>query len=971
MSNPRIRTGALGDIAGKDRAARQLERIVLDARVPRLLDHHGYALQVVAGHVDLFAVRSNEKSRKGARHHLFRVETDEIILDLPELADNQSERVRVIAVGGPGAEALIVPRQQIKELGLIATWIGSVGTVLAGDNVDWSIREAELDQKSEIAPRERRRGFAQDILWASVAAGSIRLMGVEPAYASTSPPALLASGMWIEAGERASAVVFQRDRPSSDNDVWAAIDQFHLCAMACIQGRLRADASREAQRLLRRVETSRTQATEVLDRLSAVIVRRSVSGPQSTDAHDPLLAVSHMVGEAIDAPIVRPPERTPGRQEFGDLVEIARASRLRVRRTLLRANWWNRDVGPLVAWHGDERDPVALIPASHRRYLMIEPKSGMTRSVNEEIAAELSTEAAMLYRTLPARPLSLWNLLAFSVRAAPADLARITLSAALLGLLSLAAPLIVYELVNSVLPRTELDQLAFCAAALAVTAIAVAGVQLMQGVAMLRLEGVLDWKLQAAVIDRLLRLPASFFREYTVGDLVTRSLGIDAIRRIFTGQTLRSLLAGMFCWFSFIPMFYFDSRLALIATALTIVRAALIVAVSAVRLHHETRHFNLQGKLEGFILQLLAGIGKLRVAAATIRALAGWTTQFAAQKRHFIASQRAANALSVVETSFPIIATLIIFAAAMALGSSLTLDLGAFLAFFTAFGQAIASVGEWATAISSSLIAIPHLSRIRPLIENNLEFSDDRRSGGELSGAFELSRVTFRYATGGPPVLDTITLRVAAGEYLALVGPSGSGKSTVFRLLLGFEKVESGAIFFDGKAIDTLDISALRRQMGVVLQNGKLASGSIYENICAGVPLPLDQVWEAARLAGLEADLNAMPMGIHTMIAEGVSTISGGQRQRLMIARAIARRPRILLFDEATSSLDNQSQAIVSDSLGRLNVTRVVIAHRLSTVREADRIVVLVEGKIVQTGTFAELSETSGLFADLVQRQLL
>jgi NHLM bacteriocin system ABC transporter ATP-binding protein len=624
-----------------------------------------------------------------------------------------------------------------------------------------------------------------------------------------------------------------------------------------------------------------------------------------------------------------------------------------------------------VAWHGDERNPVALMPASRRRYLMIEPKSGATRVINEAFAAELSTEAAMLYQTLPARPLSLRDLLVFSMRAAPADLVRIAAGAALLGLLSLAAPLIIHELVDSVIPRTELDQLVFCAAALAVTALAMAGAQIMQGIAMLRLEGVLDWKLQAAVIDRLLRLPASFFRQYTVGDLVARALGIDAIRRVFTGQTLRSLLAGMFCWFSFLPMFYFDFRLALIAAALTMVRATLIIAVSAARLYHETRHFNLQGKLEGFVLQLLTGVGKLRVAAATVRALAGWTKQFAAQKRHFIASQRAANALSVVETSFPIVATLIIFAAAEASGSPLTLDLGAFLAFYTAFGQAIASVGEWATAMSDSLIAIPHLSRIRPLIGGTLEFAEDRRSGGELSGSFELSRVTFRYAAGGPPVLDNITLRVAAGEYVAIVGPSGSGKSTIFRLLLGFEKPEAGAVFFDGKAIDTLDISALRRQMGVVLQNGKLASGSIYENICGGMQLPVEQVWEAARLAGLEAELNAMPMGIHTMIAEGVSTISGGQRQRLMIARAIARRPRVLLFDEATSSLDNQSQAVVSDSLGRLNVTRVVIAHRLSTVRQADRIVVLVEGKIVQTGTFAELSETPGVFADLISRQLL
>jgi ABC-type bacteriocin/lantibiotic exporter with double-glycine peptidase domain len=342
-----------------------------------------------------------------------------------------------------------------------------------------------------------------------------------------------------------------------------------------------------------------------------------------------------------------------------------------------------------------------------------------------------------------------------------------------------------------------------------------------------------------------------------------------------------------------------------------------------------------------------------------------------AQRQHFLASQRAANALGVFESSFPLIATLIIFAVATWTKSSLLLNIGGFLAFFTAFGQSMGSVGAWAAGMSEALIAIPHLTRLRPLISGVAEISEDRKPPGELSGSVEFSRMTFRYVSNGPPVLDNVSLRINAGEYVAIVGPSGSGKSSLFRLLLGFEKAESGAVFFDGKAIDTLDISAVRRQLGVVLQHGTLASGSIYENICGGVQLPLEQAWEAARLAGLDADIKALPMGMHTVVSEGVNTLSGGQRQRVMIARAVARRPRILLFDEATSALDNQSQAIVSASLGNLNVTRIVIAHRLSTVRQVDRIIVLVDGKVVQTGSFAELSNTPGMFASFAQRQLL
>jgi NHLM bacteriocin system ABC transporter ATP-binding protein len=652
------------------------------------------------------------------------------------------------------------------------------------------------------------------------------------------------------------------------------------------------------------------------------------------------------------------------------VVEIARASRLRVRRTLLRGDWWLQDAGPLVAWLGEQRSPVALT-RSGARYVMTEPRTGTRRPVDSALALELDPEAVTFYPTLPARGLLFRDVLAFAIRHTRGNYLRIAVAVVVLGLLTLVTPLVTQVLVDSVIPRSEIDQLTFCAIALAVTAIGIAAVQTMEGLAMLRLEGLIDWKLQAAVIDRVLRLPASLFREYTVGDFVDRSMGIDAVRRVFTGRTLRSLMAGVTCWFSILLMLFYDPRLALIAIALALVRAFLIVGTSAIRLYHENRHFNLQGKVGGLVLQFLAGIGKLRVANATARALAVWSRQFAAQKRHFISSQRTANVLALVETSYPTVATIVIFASASAIESTLTSNLGAFLAFFAAFGQTMAAIGAWASGVSDSLIAIPQITRIRPLIAGATEISEDRKPPGELGGGIELSRVTFRYLAGGPPVLDNVSLRVAPGEYVAIVGPSGSGKSSLFRLLLGFEHPEAGAVFYDGKSLDTLDTSAVRRQLGVVLQNGRLATGSLYENICGGVQLPLEQAWEAARLAGLDDDIKAMPMGMHTVIAEGVNTLSGGQRQRVLIARAIARRPRILLLDEATSSLDNQSQAIVSASLGALNVTRIVIAHRLSTVREADRIIVLVDGKVVQSGTFAELSKVAGVFADFTQRQLL
>jgi NHLM bacteriocin system ABC transporter ATP-binding protein len=957
------------EMADQEDALHPPTRIVLDGRRPKLLDHRGHVLQVTAGHVDVFAVDMKEGSTEGARHPLFRVESGEILLDLDQSADSAGCRIQVIAVGGPGAEARVVPRLELRSLDLVATWITRLATLIAGPSPGWEMREVAHEGTTEMPPGERYRGPGRGIVWVALQAGTAKLMALDPALAAGGPPLPLTSGMWIEAGQSACTAIAVASMPDAEV-LWQSVDQFHGCATVCIRNHLARDVARESQRLVRRSELTTAQTFESFDRLSAIVVGRLGRVELETDLSDPLLDACRLVVEAGRVPFIAGPRSASAQQEFADVIEIARTARLRVRQTLLRGEWWKQDVGPLLAWHGEERHPVALIRGARGRYAMIDPSAGTRRPVDRSLAIGLAPDAVMFYPALPSHQLRFRDLLIFSFRQASGNIGRIALAIIAMSLLSLVTPLITNVLVTSVIPRTELDQLAFCALALAVTAVGMASIQAMEGLAMLRLEGLIDWKLQAAMIDRLLRLPASLFREYTVGDFVDRSMGIDAARRILTGRVLRGMIAGLVCWVSVGLMLYYDLKLGLVAFLLTIVRALLIIATSAIRLYYETKHFNLQGKIGGFVLQLISGIGKLRVAAATVRALAVWSRQFAIQKQYFVASQKVANALGTFEVSFPTVATLIIFGTAVFTKSSLLADIGGFFAFFAAFGQSMASVGAWAAGVSEALTAIPHLTRLRPL-NSGVEVSEDRKPPGELTGAVELSRLTFRYVPSGPPVLDDITLRIAPGEYVAIVGPSGSGKSSLFRLLLGFEKPEAGAVFLDGKAIDTLDIGAVRRQLGVVLQNGKLATGSLYENICGGVQLPLEQAWEAARLAGLDTDIKRMPMGMHTVVAEGVNTLSGGQRQRIMIARAIARRPRILLFDEATSSLDNRSQAIVSAALGNLNVTRIVIAHRLSTVRQADRIIVLVDGKVVQTGSYAELSNMPGTFASFAQRQLL
>jgi ABC-type bacteriocin/lantibiotic exporter with double-glycine peptidase domain len=292
------------------------------------------------------------------------------------------------------------------------------------------------------------------------------------------------------------------------------------------------------------------------------------------------------------------------------------------------------------------------------------------------------------------------------------------------------------------------------------------------------------------------------------------------------------------------------------------------------------------------------------------------------------------------------------------------------VAFSAAFGQLTAGLASVVKAATDMMGLMPLYERARPLLEARPETAQPREAPGLLSGAIEFSGVTFGYNTDAPPVLQDLSFSIRPGEFVAIVGPSGCGKSTILRLLLGFEEPQAGEIRYDGRSLSTLDNVALRRQVGVVLQNGRVQPGNLIENIGGGRPIPLEEGWHAARLAGMEADIKAMPMGMHTVLTDGGSTLSGGQRQRLMIARALARRPRILLLDEATSALDNKTQAIVTNAVAALGLTRVVIAHRLSTIEMVDRVLVLDRGRLIQSGGFQELANTPGLFQDLARRQL-
>jgi ATP-binding cassette subfamily C protein len=484
----------------------------------------------------------------------------------------------------------------------------------------------------------------------------------------------------------------------------------------------------------------------------------------------------------------------------------------------------------------------------------------------------------------------------------------------------------------------------------------------------MRLQTRLGNAAQAAVIDRLLHLPAPFFRDYEAGDLARRALAIDSILLMLGNTAESAVFSWLFGLFSLFYLFFIDLRLALLAALLVGLELTWTLALDYAVLLQERRSARISGDVASKVLQLLSGIAKLRAHGAERRAFSLWAGLYGRQRTILIRVRRIGIALATIDAGYSLVCSIALFAAVAWLLPDLAT--GQFMAFSSAFGQFLGATLGMTSALTSTLSVIPLYERARPILRATPEIGSTGQAAGKLTGAIDISKVSFRYQPDGPLILDDVSISVRPGEFIALVGPSGSGKSTLCRLLLGFEHPQAGAIHFDGQDLAGMDMVAVRRQLGVVLQNGRLMAGDIFTNIVGSAPLSIEDAWEAARMAGLDHDIEAMPMGMHTLIAEGAGTISGGQKQRLLIARAVVKKPRILLFDEATSALDNHTQAIVARSLAQLNATRIVVAHRLSTVVDADRIYFMEGGRIVEQGSYGELMKLGGRFAALAERQL-
>ncbi|NEO13312.1 MAG: NHLP bacteriocin export ABC transporter permease/ATPase subunit [Moorea sp. SIO3F7] len=734
------------------------------------------------------------------------------------------------------------------------------------------------------------------------------------------------------------------------------------------------EQTESAQKLTQFQERERLNhqvTTEAIAELASVIKPQL---KESFQQGTPLLIAAGAVGRAMGIQI-NPPAQSEDLNRVREPIEaIARASRIRIRRVILRDYWWKKDNGPLLAYTREDNRPVALLPMGVGEYEVLDPESGKRVPVNGNNASFVAPMAYMFYRSFPDQAIKALDLLQFTLRGRSKELITLLLTGVAAAVLGMVTPQATAILIDNAIPDADRGLLGQVGLGLLAASFGSAIFQVAQGLATLRLQTISEATSQAAVWDRLLNLRISFFQQYSTGDLISRASAISEIRNRLSGTVMQTLFTSFFSLLNLGLLFIYDAQLALVPLGVALT-AIIVTTTSGILTRRKLRPLQqLAGEIFGLTVQLIGGVSKLRVAGAENRAFAYWAKYYTQQIKLVLSTQLIEDLLNVFNTILPTLSQMIIFAVAV---QSITksqsgqgLSTGTFLAFNTAFGTFITG----ATDLSNTLINILEIGilweRTQPILEATPELDLSKADPGRLSGQLKLDHVSFRYRKDSPLTLENITIQANPGEFIALVGPSGSGKSTIIRLLLGFETSENGTIYYDGQDLSGLDISAVRRQLGVVLQNGRINSASIFDNIASGALVTMDEAWEAAKMAGFADDIEAMPMGMHTVISEGGTNLSGGQRQRLLIARALVLKPRLLIFDEATSALDNRTQSIVSQSIDELRVTRIVIAHRLSTIRNADRIYVLEAGRVVQQGTFEELLNQEGLFANLMARQM-
>ena len=648
---------------------------------------------------------------------------------------------------------------------------------------------------------------------------------------------------------------------------------------------------------------------------------------------------------------------------------MLRPTGMMTRPVTLTEGWYKDAVGPMLGFLKDSGLVVALIPHPFFGYRYKDPVTGHLIRINRKRAQLFDEQAVCFYKPLPQKKLGIPNLLSYMKSClSGGDYVLIIVATVIVTLVTMIEPHIARLVTGPVLDSGSTQGLISVAVFLVSVMVSSQLLGVTRSILMNRVDTKTSIYVEAAVMMRVLSLPASFFKKYSSGELATRVGSVKSLCSLIVSQimslSLTSLVSILYIGqiAAFTPVLIVPSLIIILSTV------GLGVVVSLIQIKRSEEIMNLNAKETGVTFATVNGIQKIRLSGSEKRAFARWADIYSKSARMQYNPPLFLKANAVFISAIGLIGNIVLYYIA----TSNNIGVSNYFAFTISYGQVMGAFTALASIATSIASFKPLLRMAEPILKAEPEVSEDKEILTEVNGDIELEHIHFRYDNKSPYVLNDLSLKVKAGEYVAIVGRTGCGKSTLVKLLLGFEKPERGDIYYDSKNFNSIDPKSLRQKMGVVTQNGKLFPGDIYSNIVITAPkLTVKDAWEAAEIAGIANDIREMPMGMNTIISEGQGGVSGGQKQRLMIARAVAPKPKILIFDEATSALDNKTQKQVSDSLDKLNCTRIVIAHRLSTIKNCDRILVMENGTFIEDGTYDELIKQGGLFAELVERQRL
>lgn len=866
-----------------------------------------------------------------------------------------------------------VVRSMRKWLFGLASFLQPLRNEVYEATVDWgdnTIAAGTIISPINTAETEKH----QIVTWIEVKKGTLTLFGIPGLKIKNGGGIFpLCEPMWVAAEEDCQVHVWHGRDLIAEPNFFYHLDHFHMVYLAIGDVLLKQRVKNKQENINTEIKDEAELLDASLRQMSLVFDPASTGKPLPIGA-GPLFKACQIVGHSIGISFKQP------RRQFSTFTEesisqLCQNSSVYYRRVILDKNWFKEAAFPMLCFKKATESPVAILYDDKKGgYFLVDPSKPGREKVTEALAETLQPDGYIFYEELPHHALSSKDILQFCLSKQGWNIFLLLAFGCLGALISLIPSFLNRILIDRVLIGGERNLLGQVILGLVVVALTSSLFLFARAYTALRFTRIIDMRLRTATWARVLQLPVRFIRTFTTGEFIQRVYAISTIHQTLSNNAIRVVLSGLFSVFYLFAMLYFSPRLTLIGMIVIVITIALLAICVSRKIKWQRLYAEESQTLQGYVLQLIEGIEKLRATGAENRAFALWSQRYAHLQSVTYRSWRISSFETLTSSVFPILASLLLFITAVDIiqnpsSGADVLTLGSLIAFLAAFTPFSSAIFSMANTMMQLAPIVPLWERARVIVQAPTEESEAKAHPGQLSGAVTVDNVSFRYDVEGAWVLNGLSLHANPGESIAIVGWSGSGKTTLIRLLLGFEHPEKGAVFYDGKNLSSLSLKDVRKQIGTVLQDGALVAGSVYENIVCGGNYSTAEIQQALKLSGFDKDIDNLPMGLHTVVQTGSTAFCGGQLQRLLIARALIAQPHILILDEATASLDNMAQKAVMENLASLRVTRIIVAHRISTVRQADRIYVMEKGKIIQSGTFEELSVQEGLFKEMLGKQ--